>query len=173
MSESGCVKSLGSKTLIIRSSFIKICSDTRLQRQLQNKWLPAKIWVEAQTKSLLIDQTLTSSICVGAFNSAMGRSKGDFGGQMMSRHDGTTTRIFWLTFQRAIYCIVADKNAQVPNPDLMKVGREKCPEQPRTFSINQQHGHFQMNYCYHHKVCFVYPKIFCSLLPYLLLHTIT
>jgi len=76
MSESGNVKSLGSKSLIIRSAFLKICSDTRFHRRLQNKWLPAETsWVEALTKSHLINQALMTSLTVGTFNSAMGKAK--------------------------------------------------------------------------------------------------
>jgi hypothetical protein len=47
----------------------------------------------------------------------MGRSRGDFDCQMMSRFDGTnTTGIFWLTFQQTMFYIVTDKNTQVPYP---------------------------------------------------------
>lgn len=61
MSESGCDKSLGSKTMIIRSAFLKICSDTRFQRRLWNKWLPAETWIEGLAKSKLIHQTLMAA----------------------------------------------------------------------------------------------------------------
>ena len=120
MSESGSVRSLGSKTSIIRSAFVKICSKPLFRRQLLNKWLPADTWVEALTKSNLIDHTLMSTINkVGTFNGAMGRNRGDFDGQMISRYDGTnTTGIFRLTFQRAMFYMVTDKNKQVPYPPL-------------------------------------------------------
>ena len=120
MSESGNVKSLGSKTSIIRSAFVNICSEPLFRRQLLNKWLPADTWVEALTKSNLIDHTLMSTIKVGTFNGAMGRNRGDFDGQMISRYDGTnTTGIFRLTFQRAmLFYMVCDKTKQVPYPSL-------------------------------------------------------
>jgi hypothetical protein len=60
---------------------LKICSGTAFQRRLWNKWLPAETWVEALTKSNLIDHLVVSSIKVGAFNAAMGRSGGDFDGR--------------------------------------------------------------------------------------------
>ncbi len=67
-----------------------------------------------------------TSLTVGTFNSAMGKSKGDFDGQMMSRYDGTNmTGIFRLTFQRAMYYIVTDK---FRIPVLMIVGRKQCWE---------------------------------------------
>jgi hypothetical protein len=57
--------------------------------------LPAATWVEALTLSNHIDQTLMSLISVGAFKAAMGKSKGDFDGQMMLRYDETNaTGIF-------------------------------------------------------------------------------
>ena len=67
------------KTAIIRCAFLKICDDTIFQRCLRNNWLLAETWwVEAFTISNLIDQTLmSSSIRVGTFNAAMGRSWGD------------------------------------------------------------------------------------------------
>ena len=125
MSESSSDKGQSSKTLIIRSAFIKICADTTFQRQLWNKWLPAEIWFEAMRKSNL-DHALMSSIKVGTFNAAMGRSGGDFDGQMMSRYDGTnTTGIFRLIFQRTLFYIVTDKNKQVPYPSpLGKIWKE-------------------------------------------------
>jgi hypothetical protein len=117
MSESRRDKSRVSKTLIIRSAFLKICSDTTFQRRLWNKWLPAETWVEVLAKSNLIDHALMSSIKVGAFNPAMGRSGGDFDGQMISRYDGTNvTGIFRLIFQRATFYIKTDKNKQVSYP---------------------------------------------------------
>jgi hypothetical protein len=125
MSELSCVKSVGSKTAIIRCAFIKICTDTTFQRRLWNRWLPAATWVEALTLSNHIDQTLMSSISVGAFNAAMGKSKGDFDGQMMSRYDGTnTTGIFQVRFQQTMYYIVTDKGKQIPYPQLDKKWKE-------------------------------------------------
>jgi hypothetical protein len=117
MSESRRDKGLISKTSILRSAFMQICADTTFQRRLWNKWLPADIWVEALGKSRLIDPDLMSTIKVGTFNAAMGRSGGDFDGQMMSRYDGTnTTGIFRLTFQRMLFYNVTDKNKQVAYP---------------------------------------------------------
>lgn len=117
MSALGHAKSLGSTTSIIRSAFMKICSDKIVQRRLWNKWLPAENWVEAIRKSNLVDQTFMSSINVASFNSSMGKCKGDFDGQMMSRFDGTnSTGIFRLRFRQAFYYIVTDKNNQVPYP---------------------------------------------------------
>ena len=64
--------------MIIRSAFLKVCADTRFQRQLWNKkWLQAEIWIEALAKSNNIDQTLMSSIKVGTLNVAFGQSKGN------------------------------------------------------------------------------------------------
>jgi hypothetical protein len=68
MSESRRNKSIDSKTSIIRSAFLKICSDTAFQRRLWNKWLPAETWVETLAKSNLIDHLVIASIKVGAFN---------------------------------------------------------------------------------------------------------
>jgi hypothetical protein len=60
-----------------------------------------------------------STIKVGTFEGAMGRNRGDFDCQMISRYDGTnSTGIFWLTFQRAMFCMVCDKTKQVPYPFL-------------------------------------------------------
>lgn len=119
MSQVASVRSLGSKTSIMRSAIVKICAEPMFQRQVLNKWLPADTWVEALTKSNLIDHTLMSTIKVGTFNGAMGRNRGDFDGQMMSRYDGTnTTGIFRLNFQRAMFYMVTDKNKQVPYPSL-------------------------------------------------------
>ena len=42
---------------------------------LWNRWLPAAAWFEALTLSNLIDQTLMSSISVGAFKAPMERAK--------------------------------------------------------------------------------------------------
>ena len=51
---------------------------------------------------------------MGTFNAAIGRSGGDFDGQMMSRYDGTnTTGIFRLTFQQILFYDMTDKNKQV------------------------------------------------------------
>lgn len=99
MSQVASVRSLGSKTSIMRSAVVKICAEPMFQRQVLNKWLPADTWVEALTKSNLIDHTLMSTIKVGTFNGAMGRNRGDFDGQRRSRYDGTTntTGTFWLT----------------------------------------------------------------------------
>ena len=86
---------------------------------LWNRWLPVAAWVEALTLSNLIDQTLMSSISVGAFNAAMGKIKGDFDGQMMSRKDGSnTTGKFQVRFQQTImyYILVTDKGKQIPYP---------------------------------------------------------
>jgi hypothetical protein len=126
MSESSSDKGQSSKTLIIRSAFIKICADTTFQRRLWNKWLRAEIWVEAMKNSNLIDHVLMSSIKVGTYNAAMGRSGGDFDSQMLSRYDGTnTTGIFRLICQRTLFYIVTDKNKQVPYPSpLGKIWKE-------------------------------------------------
>ena len=79
------------------------------------------IWVvEALGKAHRIDPDLMSKIKVGTFNAAMGRSRGDFDGQMMSRYDGTnTTGIFRLTYQRSFVYIVTAKN----KPYWTRVGR--------------------------------------------------
>ncbi|KAI2497996.1 hypothetical protein MHU86_16494 [Fragilaria crotonensis] len=68
-----------------------------------------------------------SSIKVGAFNAAMGRSGGDFDGQMILHYDGTnTTGIFRLIFQRTTFYNVTDKIKQVcypsPHGDSWKEG---------------------------------------------------
>ena len=98
---------------------VKIFSELLFRQQLLNKWLPADTWVEALTKLNLIDHTLMSIVKVGTFNGAMGRNRGDFDGQMISRYDGTnTTGIFRLTFQQAMFYMVTDKNKQVPYPPL-------------------------------------------------------
>ena len=66
-----------------------------------------------------------SSIRVGTFNAAMGRSRGDFDGQMISRYDGTnTTGIFRLKFQQAVYYFVIDKGKQIPYPQLDQSWKE-------------------------------------------------
>ena len=125
MSELSSGKGVGSKTLVIRCAFMKIRVDTTFQRRLWNKWLPAETWVEVLYKSTLIDPTLMSSISVGTFNSAMGRSSGGFDGQMMSRYDGTnTTGIFRLKFQHTMYYFVTDKNKQIPYPPLDQKWKE-------------------------------------------------
>jgi hypothetical protein len=68
MSESGNLKSLRTQTSsIIRSAFIKICTDTAFQRRLWNKWLPVETWVDALMKSNLIDRTIIPSIKAGTF----------------------------------------------------------------------------------------------------------
>ena len=77
--------------------------------------------MEALEKSRLIDPDLMSAIKVGTFNAAIGRSGGDFDGQMMSRYDGTnTTGIFQVRFQQTMYYIVTDKGKQIPYPQLDK-----------------------------------------------------
>jgi hypothetical protein len=117
MSESRRDKGLISKTSIIRSAFMQICADTTFRPRLWNKWLPDNIWVEALERSRLIDPDLMSTINVGTFNAAMGRSGGDFDGQMMSRYDGTNkTGIFRLAFQRVLFYNVTNKNKQVAYP---------------------------------------------------------
>ena len=65
-------------------------------------------------KTRLIDPDLMSTIKVRTFNAAIGRSGGDFDGQMMSRYDGTnTTGIFRLTFRQILFYNVTNKNKQV------------------------------------------------------------
>jgi hypothetical protein len=85
---------------------------------LWNKWLPADIWVEALGRSRLIDPDFMSTIKVGTFNAAMGRSGGAFDGQMMLRYDGTNmTGIFRLTFQqRILFYNLTNKNKQGAYP---------------------------------------------------------
>jgi hypothetical protein len=57
--------------------------------QGRNKWLPAEMLVEALEKSCLTDSELTSTVNVGTFNAAVGKSRVDFDGQMMPRYDET------------------------------------------------------------------------------------
>jgi hypothetical protein len=67
--------------------------------------LPAAIL----TLSNLIGQTLMSLVSFGALKAAMGKSKGDFDGQMMPQKDGSnTTGKFQARFQQKIYYIMAD-----------------------------------------------------------------
>ncbi|KAI2495979.1 hypothetical protein MHU86_18546 [Fragilaria crotonensis] len=116
MSEAAGLTLPAPKFAIIRSAFMRLCSDETFRLRVWRKWLPAEIWAAALTLSGLIDE----SICIvdaKKFNAAMFRSKLHFDGLSMDRFDGTNqSGVFRITFQKTMYYVVTDPFEQVEYP---------------------------------------------------------
>jgi hypothetical protein len=111
---------------ILTDAITLIQSDITYGPRLSNCWLPASTWVEALTKSNLIDVSL--AIDVRKFNSAM--SKSPLFGEVMHQFDGSnTTGVFRITFQNKFFYFFTQESRQASYPvPLNSVWKEKVME---------------------------------------------
>ncbi|KAI2502439.1 hypothetical protein MHU86_12015 [Fragilaria crotonensis] len=104
------------KFAIIRSAFVRLCSDELFRLRVWRKWLPAETWAAALTISGLIDENVCT-VDAKQFNAAMIRSKIHFDGPSMDRFDGSNrSGIFRVAFQKKLYYMVTDPFEQVEYP---------------------------------------------------------
>jgi hypothetical protein len=103
-----------------------IRSDITYEPRLSNCWLPASTWVEALTKSNLIDVSLAD---VRKFSSAMSKSPFLFA-EVMHQFDGSnTTGVFRIKFQKTFFYYFAEEIRQFWYPlHLNNAWKEKVME---------------------------------------------
>jgi hypothetical protein len=99
---------------IISNAVSSLHADPTWGPRLSNKWLPTEIWVDALTKSHLIDKSFV--VDSRKFNKAMTSSKSEWSESML-HFDGTNnTGVFRVCFQKQFYYFITERKKQVPYP---------------------------------------------------------